>query len=360
MESLLEGCFYKVSYKTAIGRLKASIRTQITTYLCINVYGLTWERILPALGALRDDTRTAARETSIPWISQPHFALKIRIPATNKANPESRDSNKANTESRDSNKANPESWDSNKGNPGPRDSNKANPDPEKPIGNPRYSRTCNAEKLMVSRRSLRTSFPWPFGGVASPSRLASFPPEMESLLAASPRSWGRLSKLPNEGGVLRDSWDHSPFLGTESSFYRRSKINKYTRRLLKTPRWRLDFTLWPYEDYSITHDDSPKMTRWGAITWRELLQEWRWLDEDDSTRVTRRGDDSKRTTRRGSLDEARGFDETTLSHKSGLFVRNICFSSCGDEFIIIFLFQSFEMFSLLLMTFMANPLFLLL
>ena len=55
------------------------------------------------------------------------------------------------------------------------------------------------------------------------------------------------------------------------------------------------------------------MTRWGTITWRELLHETRWLDEDDSTRVTRRGDDSKRTTRRGSLDEARWFDETTLS-----------------------------------------------
>ena len=31
------------------------------------------------------------------------------------------------------------------------------------------------------------------------------------------------------------------------------------------------------------------MTRWGTITWRELLHETRWLDEDDSTRVTRRG-----------------------------------------------------------------------
>ena len=38
------------------------------------------------------------------------------------------------------------------------------------------------------------------------------------------------------------------------------------------------------------------------------------LNEGDSTRVTRRGDDSKRTTRRGSHDEARWFDETTLSH----------------------------------------------
>ena len=72
--------------------------------------------------------------------------------------------------------------------------------------------------------------------------------------------------------------DHSPFLGMESSFYRRSKINKYTRRLLKTRRGRLDFTLWPYEDYSITQDDSPRMTRWGTITWRELLHETRWHD----------------------------------------------------------------------------------
>ena len=107
---------------------------------------------------------------------------------------------------------------------------------------------------------------------------------------AAHKSWGRYNFR-----------DHSPFLGTESSFYRRLKINKYTRRLLKTPRWRLHFTLWPYEDYSITHDDSSRMTRWGAITWWELLHETCWLDEDDSTRVTRRGDDSKRTTRRGPL-----------------------------------------------------------
>ena len=123
------------------------------------------------------------------------------------------------------------------------------------------------------------------------------------------------------------SMDHSPFLGMESSFYRRSKINKYTRRLLKTRRGRLDFTLWPYEDYSITQDDSPRMTRWGTITWRELLHETRWLDEDDSTRVTRRGDDSKRTTRRGSHDEARWFDETTLSHKGGTSVLRIVLTS---------------------------------
>ena len=64
--------FYKVSYKTAIGSLKGSIRTQITTYLCINFYGLTWERILPTPGALRDDTKMAERETSIPCTSQPH------------------------------------------------------------------------------------------------------------------------------------------------------------------------------------------------------------------------------------------------------------------------------------------------
>ena len=135
--------------------------------------------------------------------------------------------------------------------------------------------------------------------------------------------------------------DHSPFLGMESSFYRRSKINKYTRRLLKTRRGRLDFTLWPYEDYSITQDDSPRMTRWGTITWRELLHETRWLDEDhstrvtqrgwldegNSTRVTRRGDDSKRTTRRGSHDEARWFNETTLSHKGGTSVLRIVLTS---------------------------------
>ena len=166
MESLLACCFYKVSYKTAVGSLKASIRTQITTYLCINFYGLTWERILPTLGALRDDTKMAERETSIPCTSQPH-----------------------NSESRPQIRKIPD--------PGSR----------KTYWEPRYSRTCNAEKVIVSRGSLRTSSPWPFGGVAiaSPSRLASFPTEMESLLVAFPRSWGRLSKLPNEGGVLRDS-----------------------------------------------------------------------------------------------------------------------------------------------------------
>ena len=113
-------------------------------------------------------------------------------------------------------------------------------------------------------------------------------------------------------GIWVKNRDHSPFLGTESSFYRRSKINKYTRRLLKTWRGHLDITLWPYEDYSITQDDSPRMTRWGTITWRELLHETRWLDEDNSTRVTRRGDDSKRMTRRGSHDEARSMNTITI------------------------------------------------
>ena len=82
------------------------------------------------------------------------------------------------------------------------------------------------------------------------------------------------------------------------------------------------------------------MNRWGTITWRELLHETNWLDEDDSTTVARRGDDSKRTTRRGSLDEARWFDETTLSHSPGMnpkssqgcFVRDIFFANCVDEF----------------------------
>ena len=144
--------------------------------------------------------------------------------------------------------------------------------------------------------------------------------------------------------------DHSPFLGTESSFYRRSKINKYTRRLLKTRRGRLDITLWPYEDYSITQDDSPRMTRWGTITWRELLHETRWLDEDDSTRVTRRGDDSKRTTRRGSLDEARWFDKTTLSHNQEwipkvvwvVCERHLFFELCWRIFLFIYLFFYFN------------------
>ena len=88
--------------------------------------------------------------------------------------------------------------------------------------------------------------------------------------------------------------------------------NKYTRRLLKTRRGRLDITLWPYEDYSITQDDSPRMTRWGTITWRELLHETRWLDEDDSTRVTRRGWLDEGTTRRGRLGE----DHTTRQDDS--------------------------------------------
>ena len=158
--------------------------------------------------------------------------------------------------------------------------------------------------------------------------------------------------------------DHSPFLGTESSFYRRSKINKYTRRLLKTRRGRLDITLWPYEDYSITQDDSPGMTRWGTITWWELLHETRWLDEDNSTRVTRRGDDSKRTTRRGSLDETRWFDETTLSDNQnpkssqgclwGTSVLRIVLTSL----LLFFYFNHWNVQSVI--NDMANPLFLLL
>ena len=145
---------------------------------------------------------------------------------------------------------------------------------------------------------------------------------------------GRLGSLTVSGnGVILD---HSPFLGMESSFYRRSKINKYTRRLLKTRRGRLDITLWPYEDYSITQDDSPRMTRWGTITWRELLHETRWLDEDDSTRVTRRGWLDEGTTRRGRLDE----DHSTRQDDSTRLLWVIT--------------------NLLLTTFMANPSFLLL
>ena len=54
------------------------------------------------------------------------------------------------------------------------------------------------------------------------------------------------------------------------------------------------------------------MTRWGTITWRELLHETRWLDEDDSTRVTRRGWLDEGTTRRGRLGE----DHTTRQDDS--------------------------------------------
>ena len=94
IESLLEGCFHKVS---AVGSLKASIRTQISTYLCINFYGWTWERILPTLGALRDDTKMAERETSIRCTSQPHNS-ESRL-QTRKI-PGSRDSNRENPGSR--------------------------------------------------------------------------------------------------------------------------------------------------------------------------------------------------------------------------------------------------------------------
>ena len=121
--------------------------------------------------------------------------------------------------------------------------------------------------------------------------------------------------------------DHSPFLGTESSFYRRSKINKYTRRLLKTRRGRLDITLWPYEDYSITQDDSMRHHYLARITsWDTLTRRGR-LNEGNSMRVTRWGDDSKGTTRRGSHDKARWFDETTLSHKGGTSVLRIVLTS---------------------------------
>ena len=116
-------------------------------------------------------------------------------------------------------------------------------------------------------------------------------------------------------------------------------------------------------DYSITQDDSPRMTRWGTITWR-------WLDEDDSTRVTRRGWLDEGTTRRGRLGE----DHTTRQDDSTRLlwvitripevVRVVCeghlFCELCWRVYFIFFFQSFEMFSLLLITFIANPLFLLL
>ena len=95
--------------------------------------------------------------------------------------------------------------------------------------------------------------------------IATYRVDLKSFLA---RGAFFLSREATERATISQviNSDHSPFLGMESSFYRRTKINKYTRRLLKTRRGRLDITLWPYEDYSITQDDSPRMTRWGTIT----------------------------------------------------------------------------------------------
>ena len=163
-----------------------------------------------------------------------------------------------------------------------------------------------------------------------------------------------------------ERWDHSPFLRTESSFYRRSKINKYKWRLLKTRRGRLDITLtlrgllyntgWLAEDDSMRHHYLARITPWDTLTRRGRL------NEGDSTRVTRRGDDSKRTTRRGSHDEARWFDENTLSHNQNPRSSQGCLwgTSVLRNVLTSLFIQSFEMFSLLLMAFMANPLFLLL
>ena len=69
------------------------------------------------------------------------------------------------------------------------------------------------------------------------------------------------------------------------------------------------------------HHYLARITPWDTLTRRGRL------NEGDSTRVTRRGDDSKRTTRRGSHDEARWFDETTLSHKGGTSVLRIVLTS---------------------------------
>ena len=68
--------------------------------------------------------------------------------------------------------------------------------------------------------------------------------------------------------------------------------------------------------------------------------------------MNRRGDDSKRTTRRGSLDEARGFDETTLSHKSVLFVRDLPVSTECAAALLFFRYPS--IFSILVSIRMAN------
>ena len=80
-------------------------------------------------------------------------------------------------------------------------------------------------------------------------------------------------------------------------------------------------TGWLAEDDSMRHHYLARITPWDTLTRRGRL------NEGDSTRVTRRGDDSKRTTRRGSHDEARWFDETTLSHKGGTSVLRIVLTS---------------------------------
>ena len=71
-------------------------------------------------------------------------------------------------------------------------------------------------------------------------------------------------------------------------------------------------TGWLAEDDSMSHHYLARITPWDTLTRRGPL------NEGDSTRVTRRGDDSRRTTRRGSLDQARWFDETTLSHNQSI------------------------------------------
>ena len=66
-------------------------------------------------------------------------------------------------------------------------------------------------------------------------------------------------------------------------------------------------------------DDSARMTWWGTITTRGWLGEHgslgeddstrRWLDEDDSVKLTRWGRLNETMTRRGWLDEARCVDK---------------------------------------------------
>ena len=142
--------------------------------------------------------------------------------------------------------------------------------------------------------------------------------------------------------------------------------------------------------------DSTRTSRLHFMTLRGLLYNTRWLAEDDSTRVTRRGDVSKRTTQRGWLDEGmtrrgrlnegdstRGWleeDDSTRVTRRGMtrrgrlnegdstrqddstrLLRVVCEGHLFCELCWRFFFFSIIWnVQSIIMTFMANPLFLLL
>ena len=102
--------------------------------------------------------------------------------------------------------------------------------------------------------------------------------------------------------------DHSPFLGTESSFYRRSKINKYTRRLLKTRRGTITTRGWLGET---------RLTRRGRLN--EAMTRRGWLGEVDSMRTTQRDDDSTRMTRRDKMCRDHSMSQVVDNWKGHVF-----------------------------------------